>query len=145
MLESHEEALTSWERAVMEIGQCFGDSTAKRKAEHALLQKAQASGETCTAYIERVLQLFPIVNSEMSEEDKVVTSLNIAENVYKPFTVPEDLMFLNIHIMQKFTAEVKLGLEDTTKLLKYYDTKITFDFRQAQLRAEIRRNGAVQP
>lgn len=83
--ENHEDALTSWDRFVSEIRECFGDSIAKRKqAEQTLLQRAQIPGETCTTYIEAILKLCKIVNPSMPEEDKVGHLLKgIAEDVYQ--------------------------------------------------------------
>lgn len=82
--ENHEETLTSWDRFVEEIKTCFGDSLAKKKrAEQTLLQRAQIPGETCTTYIEEVLKLCRVVDSQMSEEDKVGHLLKgIAEDAY---------------------------------------------------------------
>lgn len=82
--DNHEDILTTWDRFVSEITECFGDSVAKRKqAEHTLLQRAQVPGETCTTYIEAVLKLCKTVNPRMSEEDKVGHLLKgIAEDVY---------------------------------------------------------------
>lgn len=82
--ENHEDSLTTWERFVEEIKKCFGDSYAKQKrAERTLAQRAQAPGETCTTYIEEILKLCKIVNSQMSEEDRVGHLLKgIAEDVY---------------------------------------------------------------
>lgn len=42
--DNHEDALTTWDRFVSEITECFGDSVAKRKqAEQTLLQRAQSA------------------------------------------------------------------------------------------------------
>lgn len=82
--ENHEDTLTSWELFVEELRAYFGDSSAKKKrAEQTLSQRAQVPGETCTTYIEEVLKLCKIVNSQMSEDDKVGHLLKgVAEDVY---------------------------------------------------------------
>ncbi|XP_049520780.1 uncharacterized protein LOC125944395 [Dermacentor silvarum] len=89
--ENHEELLTTWERFVHDLKECFGDSDAKKKrAEHTLAQRAQLPGETCTAYIEEILKLCKQANARMSEEDKVGHLLKgIAEDVYN-FLIGKD-------------------------------------------------------
>lgn len=82
--ENHEDMFTTWDRFVEEVQKCFGDSDSKKKrAEQTLAQRAQLPGETCTTYIEEILKLCKIVNTRMSEEDKVGHVLKgIAEDVY---------------------------------------------------------------
>ena len=91
--ENHEESLTTWDRFAIEITDCFGDSTTKRKrAEQTLLQRAQVPGETCTTYIEAILKLCKTVDPRMSEEDKVGHLLKgIAEDVYNYLIAKESL------------------------------------------------------
>ncbi|KAH7934644.1 hypothetical protein HPB51_028990 [Rhipicephalus microplus] len=82
--ENHEESLTTWDHSAIQLTECFGDSTGKRKrAEQTLLQCAQVPGETCTTYSETILKLCKTANPHMSEEDKVGHFLEgIAEDVY---------------------------------------------------------------
>lgn len=89
--ENHEDALTTWSIFVEELKSCFSDAAAKKKrAEFTLAQRAQLSGETCTAYIEEILKLCKTVNPCMSEEDKVGHLLKgIAEDVYN-FLIGKD-------------------------------------------------------
>lgn len=89
--ENHEDTLTTWERFVAELKECFGDTNTKRKlAEQTLAQRAQVVGETCTTYIEAVLKLCKTTNSRMTEEDKVGHLLKgIAEDVYQ-FLIAKD-------------------------------------------------------
>ena len=89
--ENHEDALTTWSIFVEELKSCFSDATSKKKrAEFSLTQRAQPSGETCTAYIEEILKLCKTQNPCMSEEDTVGHLLKgIAEDVYN-FLIGKD-------------------------------------------------------
>lgn len=91
--ENHEEKLTTWDRFVSEIKERFGDSTTqKKRAEQTLMQRAQVPGETCTTYIEEVIKLCRMVDSGMTEEDKVGHILKgIAEDVYS-FLIAKDTL-----------------------------------------------------
>lgn len=91
--ENHEDSFTTWDSFVIDLTECFGDSTTKRKrAEQTLLQRAQVPGETCTTYIEAILKLCKTVNPRMSEEDKVGHLLKgIAEDVYNYLIGKESL------------------------------------------------------
>lgn len=92
--ENNEEKLTTWDNFVTEIKKSFGDSGAKKKkAEQTLAQRAQVPGETCTTYIEEVLQLCRLVNRSMSDEDQVGHLLKgIAEDAYNFLITKEDLV-----------------------------------------------------
>lgn len=89
--DNNEETFTTWERFVSQIKERFGDSvTKKKRAELTLSQRAQVPGETCMTYIEEVLKLCRMVDSGMSEEDKVGHILKgIAEDVYS-FLIAKD-------------------------------------------------------
>uniref|UniRef100_L7LYG4 CCHC-type domain-containing protein n=1 Tax=Rhipicephalus pulchellus TaxID=72859 RepID=L7LYG4_RHIPC len=91
--ENHEHVLTTWQTFVEELKACFGDtSSKKKKAEQTLARRAQLPGETCTTYIEEVLKLCSIVNTNMSDEDKVGHLLKgIAEDVYSFLITKENL------------------------------------------------------
>lgn len=91
--DNHENTLTTWDTFVQELKRCFGDSAARKKrAEQTLSQRAQLSGETCTMYIEEVLKLCRLVDSSMSDEDKVGHLLKgIAEDVYQFLIAKENL------------------------------------------------------
>lgn len=91
--DNHEKTLTTWDTFVQELKRCFGDSAARKKrAEQTLSQRAQLSGETCTMYIEEVLKLCRLVDSSMSDEDKVGHLLKgIAEDVYHFLIAKENL------------------------------------------------------
>lgn len=64
----------------------------EEKAEQTLAQRAQVPGETCTTYIEDVLKLCGLANSDMTDEDKVGHLLKgIAEDVYSFLITKETL------------------------------------------------------
>ncbi|GBO00401.1 hypothetical protein AVEN_264576-1 [Araneus ventricosus] len=89
--DNNEDLLTSWEVFQTELKKVFGDTQLYvRRAKDILKCRAQKSGESTQSYIQDVLGLCHLIDSNMPEDDKVSHLMKgIAVDVYQALLTKE--------------------------------------------------------